>query len=382
MSANKIVVTNVAAFIAAVDPTSATSDYTCIEIESASGDEFVLSSTLNIPPDFTGTSSKRLIIEGNGITIKCAAGGFGNDTALISRKSVSDVKSCSLIFRNINFDCQGNQMTALELYNATDVVIENCRFNNCKTGLILKCIDTAAINNCTATNITAFGFYVGVSELVTNPNPTLRIPAARCNNIIFNNCKVLGSNASSAIGYSLIDAVACELSNCQAKNLLLTGIEFIESIITPNGIKINNFTIFANTPGTTGVKLVMGTGYAVIDGYFAYALGVAGIVVDGSALSNSGVNFPLPHIYVNRLPFLQPSYKFSTVGGIAANSPCNIPQPTGVAVWEFNEVFDGDNIFSAARWNGGFIPYYRYAEFFSESKTILTNAMTINSKPI
>jgi parallel beta-helix repeat protein len=381
MSANKVIVANASALVAAVSA-AATNDTTCIEIALTSDDSLTLTTTLVIPPDFFNTASKRLIIEGNGATIKCPAGGFGINTALISRKSVSDNKACSLIFRNINFDCGGNQMICLELYNASNVIIENCRFNNCKRGLVLKRIDTATVDNCVVNNATEYGFYCGISEIFPLPDPTL---LSKSNNIVFNNCKVVGSSQlqSGCVAWSLNDVQTIELNNIQLYGNVLTGVEYIISNTTVfSNFKINNITIGSLV--STGVKLVMNSGFAQIDGVYI-TVTIGGFVIDASSLILPA-NSTLPHLYVRNIPVLPAGAKFRTTGGVRANSPCDIPQPSNVVVWEFYEVADGDNIWSAARWDDplfpGFIPYYRYAEFFSESKTILTNSMTVNSKPL
>lgn len=160
---------------------------------------------------------------------------------------------------------------------------------------------------------------------------------------------------------------------------MLTGVEHLISNTTVfSNFKINNITIGSLV--STGVKLVMNSGFAQIDGVYI-TVPIGGFVIDASSLILPA-NSTLPHLYVKNTPVLPAGAKFKTTGGVAANSPCDIPQPSNVVVWEFYEVADGDNIWSAARWDLGFIPYYRYAEFFSESKTILTNSMTVNSKPL
>lgn len=364
MSANKIVVTNAAAFVAAI-ASAATNDTTCIEIQLSANDDLILTAPVVIPPDLFANSAKRLIIEGNGVTIRCIVGGFGINTALIGRNSNTDNTSCSFVFRNINFDCIGSQMYCLNLQNATDVIIENCKFNNCKRGLFLKNINTATVNNCVVNNSTEYGFYCDIS-----------------NNIVYNNSKVIGATSSAratCIGWSLNNIQTVELNNSQIQGGIYTGVEYIitQTSVYSN-LKINNITI--NALANTGVKLVMNSGFAQIDGVYLTNL-FAGYVIDASSI-NLPIGSTLPHLYVKNIPLLSSNSTFKTVGGVPANSPCNIPQPSNVVVWEFYEVADGDNIWSAARWDDGYVPYYRYAEFFSESKTILTNAMTINSKPI
>jgi len=363
MSANKIVVTNAAAFVAAI-AAAATNDTTCIEIQLSANDDLILTAPVVIPPDLFANSAKRLIIEGNGVTIKCIVGGFGINTALIGRSSNTDNTSCSFVFRNINFDCISSQMYCLNLQNATDVIIENCKFNNCKRGLFLKNINTATVNNCVVNNSTEYGFYCDIS-----------------NNIVYNNSKVIGATSSATcIGWSLNNVQTVELNNSQIQGGIHIGVEYIitDPIVYSN-FKINNITITALVK-YAGIKLVMNSGFAQIDGVYLTNF-FAGYVIDASSI-NLPTGSTLPHLYVKNIPLLSSNSTFKTVGGVPANSPCNIPQPSNVVVWEFYEVTDGDNIWSAARWDDGYVPYYRYAEFFSESKTILTNAMTINSKPI
>ena len=111
MSVNKYIATNAATFATAVaDMALSNVDYTTISIEQTAGapglggDVLELASTVVIPPNFLGNLSKVLIIEGNGITIRPnTSAGLGTDIPLIKRNNPLDNKSCSIIFRNINF---------------------------------------------------------------------------------------------------------------------------------------------------------------------------------------------------------------------------------------------------------------------------------------
>jgi hypothetical protein len=95
---------------------------------------------------------------------------------------------------------------------------------------------------------------------------------------------------------------------------------------------------------------------------------------------SSVTNYSNPHLYVENIPFMHNNVKFETVGGIILG--CTPAVPSDVVVWDFKEIYDGQNIFSATRWIGGYVPYYRYAEFFNESKKIITNSITVNGNPL
>lgn len=377
MSANKVVVTTVAQFTTAVQ-NAAGNDTTCIDIQ-LSTDILTLNSSLSIPGQFTGNASKRLTIEGNGITINCPPAGFGANVPLITRNTSAVDSSTSLVFRNITFDCGGNQMVALEILNASNVIIENCNFNNCYQGLVLKNVNTAAINNCIANNTRTHGFLCTTGPIQGNI----------CNNIVFTNCKVVGPSAAvgACIGWGFDDTRIVELNNIQLYGGITSGVDYaISNTSIPSAIKVNNITLGTNV--SSGVKLTMNTGFAVIDGVYI------NVPLSSTSWVVNAVSIPLldgatlPHVYVrNVIPSNIPQIgtqptKYRTQGGINPNSPCITTTPSDVVVWEFYEVDFGDSIFFATRWDGGFIPFFRYAEFFSESKTILTNSMTVNSKPL
>jgi len=75
-----------------------------------------------------------------------------------------------------------------------------------------------------------------------------------------------------------------------------------------------------------------------------------------------------PHLYVENVPWISTGTRFETLGASV--------------VWSFNEVAQGENIFTISRWNNGVVPYFYYSEYFNESKGIITNLMKVNNKTI
>jgi hypothetical protein len=395
MSVNKYVATNAATFVNAVANTANSNiDYTTISIEQTAGapgvggDVLELASTLVIPDDFTGLLTKTLIIDGNGVTIRPnTAAGFGTDQPLIKRNSPTDNKSCSIIFKNINFDCRYADMICVQLFNASNVVFENCRFNNAKKGLMLANVNGAFIRDCSAKDITLIGFETTVDPAVANS-------FTRCNNVTYQNCVMtpLATAATGAIGFKSLYAQNIAYYECRTPVEMLYGIYCdsgasagVPNVI--NNLQIRNFSAFGSVNPTallTGAVVYMrlATGFAKIDGL--YITGTGGnstpgmVVVEANAHTATGS--PNPHLYVENLPWIPNSGIFKTEGGIPAGVNCPVTALADVVTWEFKEVYDGRNIFNASRWYGGLIPRHRYAEFFDESKIILTDSLYLNNK--
>jgi hypothetical protein len=391
MSVNKYIATNAATFATAVaDMALSNVDYTTISIEQTAGapglggDVLELASTVVIPPNFLGNLSKVLIIEGNGITIRPnTSAGLGTDIPLIKRNNPLDNKSCSIIFRNINFDCRGAAMTCVELYNATNVIFENCRFLNCKTGLILANINRATVTNCHAENVTFAGF---IDKIATNVNN-------RCNDITYTNCTVKCQEnvAAFVTGFTSYSTARVAYYECATLSLMIYGLYVNQPFMsTPNeinNVQIRNYTGFgvalSSDPAFQGalIYLYMSTGFAKIDGLYITSSGTSSmIVVEGNAYVVA--NYPNPHLYVENVPWLPQNAQFRTQGGIPSGVDCDITPIEDVMTWEFKEIYDGRNIFGAARWYTGLIPRHRYAEFFDESKIILSDSIFVNNKYI
>lgn len=393
MSANKVIVTNAASLAIAVN-NAAGNDTTCISIESVTDDVLQLTSTLIVPPNFTGNFSKSLIIDGNGITLQPATN-FGTNISLVKRNNgnTTDNKGCSLVFRNITFDCRTYPMTALELFNASNVIIENCRFLNCKFGLVMANVNRANIKDCYVENVTSVGFTdttdsaVAVNQINT-----------RCNNITYTNCTVSCNitSASSVTGFSSYATAGLAFYECATPTLMSYGIKFDSAggnFSNPpnviNNVQIRNYSGFGAYNAMIWLYLV--TGFAKVDGLYITG---SGINVSGGMVvveANSYVMYgePNPHLYVENVPWLPTNAIFKTQGGIPAGVQCNVTPLDDVVTWEFKEIYDGRNIFSAGRWADssanptlGLIPRHRYAEFFDESKIIIADSIFVNNKYI
>lgn len=380
MSVNKVIVTNAASLASAVT-NSETNDTTCISIEATTDDVLQLSATLNIPKNFTGNASKTLVIEGNGITLQPASN-LGTNVALIKRNNgiALDNTACSVVIRNINFDCRNYPMYALELASMSNIVIENCKFDNCKVGLSMINVNRAAINNCTAYNVKSAGFMDGVDNLNLNTN---------CTDITYTNCKVtsIDTNPSNIIGFSSYATGGLSYYQCATLGRVGYSIFFDSAGGTGspnspndiNNVQIRNFK--APTADNAIIRLKLSDGFAKIDGLYITSNTVPGFIIDADAyVMPSGI--PNPHLYVENVPYLPNTGKFNTLGGIPSPVNCPVAPPDNVLVWEFKEIYDGRNIFSPARWNNSLIPYYRFASFFDESKIILADSIFVNTKYI
>lgn len=395
MSVNKYVATNAGTFVNAVANTANSNiDYTTISIEQTAGvpglggDVLELTSTLVIPDDFTGLLTRTLIIDGNGVTIRPnVAAGFGTDQPLIKRNSPTDNKACSIIFRNINFDCRNTDMVCVELFNASNVVFENCRFNNAKKGLVMANLNGVFVRDCSANNIKLVGFE-------TTIDPATASPSTRCNNVTYQNCVMipLATAAAGATGFKSFYAQNIAYYECRTPVEMLYGIycDSGSTLGTPNlvnNLQIRNFTAFGSvnpTPSLMGAVIYMRlvTGFAKIDGLYITGTGgnATGGMVVVEANAHTAASSPNPHLYVENLPWIPNTAIFKTEGGIPAGVNCPVTALGDVMTWEFKEVYDGRNIFNSSRWYGGLIPRHRYAEFFDESKIILTDSLYLNNK--
>ena len=387
MSANKVIVANAAALVTAVGNT-ATNDTTCISIESPNTEVLQLTSTLNIPSDFVGNASRTLIIEGNGITLQ-AGNNFGSDVPLVKRNNGFgvDIKTCSVVFRNVYFDCNNHPMTALEIFNSSNVILDNCKFKNCKTAVNMANVNRARISNCSVYNVTSVGFSDGVDASLVNPMISI------CNDITYTNCDVtsLAVNKSNIVGFSSYGTAGLSYYECSTLGRVGNCIKFdsaggnasmigVNAPNTVNNVQIRNFK--APMADSAMIYLYLTDGFVKIDGLYITSTGVpvAGGMVVIEANAYVMTNSPNPHLYVENLPYMPNNAIFKTTGGIPAPVTCPVTPPNDVVTWEFKEIYDGANIFSATRWYNGLIPYYRYAEFFGESKKILTDSISINNK--
>lgn len=377
--ANKVIVTSLATLNAAL-AAAATNSTTCISIELAAGDTLNTPSPIVLPPTL-GNASKKLIIEGNGTRIRPATvAGIPGQSLMMRKNPALDSKACSFIIRNLEFDGRGLTTSGLELCNSTDSIIENCLFYDVVNGLVLRNDYNTTVNNCSVVNHsgnafeTNYGNWVGATPVTT-----------RTSNVTFNGCRHSGFSSSSSYGWYLNVTPGVSMNNSISEGNVLTTVYFdslgYSSVGLPSaGFAVNNFNITNISIASIGsngygIRLRLVDGYAKISGLHTNAPGVL-IYADAYAVAGASN----PHLYVENIPYLDGATKFQTVGGIVIG--CPVPEPSDVVVWEFKEVYDGNTIFGAARWIGGYIPYHRYAEYFQESKKITTNSITVNGNPI
>ena len=379
---NKVIVTSLATLNAAL-VAAATNSTTCISIEVAAGDTLNTPSPIVLPPTL-GNASKKLIIEGNGTRIRPATvAGIPGQSLMMRKNPALDSKACSFIIRDLEFDGRGGTSTntsGLELCNSTDSIIENCLFYDVKNGLVLRNDYNTTVNNCSVVNHsgnafeTNYGDWVGATEINSYTNK-----------VTFNQCRHFGFNASSSYGWYLNLTPGIDMNNSISEGKVLTSVYFdslgYSSVGLPtagfavNNLNITNISIAGVSTVGQGIRLKLADGYAKISGLH---VNTSGILIYADAYAVAGASNP--HLYVENIPYLNNAAKFQTVGGVVVG--CPVPEPSDVVVWEFKEVYDGNTIFGAARWIGGYIPYHRYAEYFQESKKITTNSITVNGNPI
>jgi hypothetical protein len=355
MAATKIIVTNLASFISALS-TASGQDTTCISIELPGPNVLAISSSITLPVSL-GNSKKQLIIEGNGVTIQPTTNaGLGAGVPLMSK--AFNLANTSYVLRDINFDGLASSTTGLDINFSYDVVVDNCSFNNLQDGLTLRTCGNFTVRNCQAKSISNYG-YNFITSIVGS----------------ISNTRFEGKNAGNSIGYNFSQSAGISMYDCTSAGSTNKHIVF-DSL---GNTAINNFSIKNINLGawtSIGIDLALTTGYVKIDGLSTNFGGT--LIKATSYVANTSPN---PHLYVENVPYLVNNALFETTNGVVPG--CNPPVPSDAVVWSFKEVYtNGIDLFSASRWVGGLIPYYRYSEVFDESKTIVTNYMKVNSNII
>lgn len=353
MAANRITVTNQLEFQQALNNASSI-PRSCIEITN---DVIELTSPLILPKSLNAMS-KRFIINGNGATIRPAA----NVTlpALIQRLPTNQTEALNVMqsqafhFNDIMFDGAGRTTIGLDLSCTYGASIENCSFKSCQTGVHLRFALMTRVINCLANGIsgTAFiadkGNWTGASSSNSQSNHTR-----------FEQCRVFNVQGAYA-AFAMYAASGMVLDQCISEGGQPNYHVFFDSqgsTVVKDFVMRN--THLESTATIAGIKLRLATGYATIsDLYSQYDM----VLIDAEAATG------YPHVYVKNVPWLTGGTQFKTLG-------------TAV-IWSFEEVYQADQLFTTGKWVGGVIPYYRYNEFFNQSKQIITNSMKVNNNTI
>jgi hypothetical protein len=351
MAATKIIVTTPGTLQTALN-TAGSQDVSCISIELSGPNVITLSTPLILPTNLGNTSGK-LIIEGNGVTIRT---NFGGGTAMMSKAASPNLVSFTI--RDINFDGMGFGASGLNIDSSIDTVIDNCRFYSLSDGLTLTNSNYFTIRNCQAKSINNFGYNITQS-----------------NSGSISNSRFEGFAAGNSVGFYIRLSNAVSMYDCSSSGSTYSHIVF-ESAgnVNTNSFSVKNITLGPSS--NAAISLALTTGYVKFDGINA---NFGGILIRAVAyVANTSPN---PHLYVENVPFLANNTLFETTNGIVPG--CNPSTPSDAVVWSFKEVYtNGTDLFSASRWVSGLIPYYRYSEVFDESKTIVTNYMKVNSNII
>lgn len=361
MAATKIIVTNLASFISALN-TASNQDTTCISIELPGPNVLNLSNTITLPT-VLGNTRNQLIIEGNGVTIRPGNPNTWSGSNIPLMNRASSATNTSYIIKDINFE--GPNCSGLFLNNCIDSVIDNCRFFSMSKGLVLTSCNNFTIKNCQAQSVSTYGYEI------TNSNVGS-----------LNNTKFIASssNNSSSIGYYIYQSNAVSMYDCSSLGVSNKHIEFNSNGNTSvNSFAIKNINL--EDWLSIGIDLSLSTGYVKIDGLNTQYSGTSG---DKPLINTSSFTLPsspYPHLYVENIPYLTNSVKFQTLGGVLPN--CSVVPSGNVVVWSFKEVYvNGGDVFAPGKWVQSLIPYYRYSEVFDESKTIVTNYMKVNTNII
>ena len=192
MAATKIIVTTPGTLQTALN-TAAAQDVSCISIELSGPNVITLSTPLVLPTNLGNTSNK-LIIEGNGVTIRT---NFGGGTAMMSK--ATSVNLISLIIRDINFDGMGFGASGLNIDSTIDTVIDNCRFYSLSDGLTLTNSSSFTVRNCQAKSINNFGYKITQS-----------------NSGSISNSRFEGFNINNSIGFYITLSNAISMYDCSS----------------------------------------------------------------------------------------------------------------------------------------------------------------------
>jgi hypothetical protein len=356
-------------------------------------------------------ASGKLVIQGNNSTILAKA----NQTLPLLSRTLSNTSTTAdlknqIVINDLNFNGTNAGATVsglegLRIEGASNVIINNCNFNNLGEGLILGCVQTAHVNDCIVKDIYSTG-YTTTSTVSWNSAAPFDLLSTYSRNITFNKCtsnlkdnglygfyieKTANAVLNDCIGTSAGEIVHHVFFDSQG-GLLSTGNELINNFNVYN-ITLNSAVKDADPCGNPPSGLYLASlirikaagsstasgSYAKIDGLHLHPNVSSSLVINAS--SATGFN----DLYVYNVPYLNGGSQFATDGGFnISNVNCSTP-PTAGTIWEFKETFDATNIFSSTRWYNSIGPFYRFADnfsFSSRSKNYLTNFMRINNKTV
>lgn len=352
MAANTVVVTNQAQFQAALN-SAVNSPISCIIIDD---DIIELTSPLLLPKTLN-CRGKRLVIEGRGATI---APNVGNTLpALMTRTPASQteaknvMQSHSFIFKDITFDGRGGG-TGLDLSATFASSIENCTFQALTDGLHLRFCLMTQVTNCLGVGISSRAFIADMGNWSGASNSN-----SQSNHSRFQQCRVFNSQNAYA-AFAMYASSGMTLDQCISEGASPNYHVYFDSL---NATVVKDFTMrntHVESPALiAGIKLKLAGGIAKISGVYSQ---YDQVLIDAEASSG------YPHVHIDDTPWLTSGSQFKTLG-------------TAV-IWSFNEMIEGDTIFATSRWVGGVIPFYRYSEFFRQSKGIITDSMKVNNNTI
>lgn len=355
MAANRVTVSTQAEFQQALN-NAGTSPISCIDIVN---DVIELTSPLIIPKTLNAPS-KRLIINGNGATIKPANTLTGTIPALIMRQAANQnealniMQSQSFHFNDIMFDGRGVATVGIDLAATYGSSVINCSFKSLQTGLHLRFGLMARVVNCLANAITGSAFVADMGNWTGANNVN-----SQSNHTRFEQCRVFNLQGAFA-AFAIYAASGIVLDQCISEGNRPNYHVFFDS---KGSTVVKDFTMrnthLESVATIAGIRLRLAGGYATIsDVYSQYDM----VLIDAEAATG------YPHVYVKNVPWLTGGTQFKTTG-------------TAV-VWSFEEMYQPEQLFNTTRWVGGVIPFYRYNEFFNQSKQIITNSMKVNNKTI
>lgn len=355
MAANVVNVSTQAEFQQALNNAS-TTPISCINIIN---DTIELTAPLTLPKTLRATS-KRLIINGNGATIKPANTLTGTIPALIIRQAANQsealntMQSQSFHFNDLLLDGRGVAISGIDLAATYASSINNCSFKSSQFGLYLRFGLMTRVINCLSNGITGSAFVADKGNWTGANNVN-----SQSNHTRFEQCRVFNLQSAFA-AFAIYASSGIVLDQCISEGNQPNYHIFFDS---QGSTVVKDFTVrnthIESVATVAGIKVRLAGGYATLsDIYSQYDM----VLIDAEAATG------YPHLYVKNIPWLTSGTQFKTTG-------------TAV-IWSFEETFQPDTLFNASRWVGGVIPFYRYSEFFNQSKRILTNSMRVNNNTI
>lgn len=352
MAANTINVTNQTQLQTALS-SAANQPITCINITN---DLIQINASLTLPKTLFAPG-KTLIINGNGATIQPIGASLGT---LMSRipvnqsEATGSMDSCRFIIKDLTFNGKTGVGTGIDLGASTGSVIENCTFKSLTSGVIARYSRLTRIINCVANGIGGVAFQIDKGNWAGST--TTNSQSGHCR---IEQCRVVYGNGSYA-GVAVYASTGVEVNQCVMEGGSTQYHIFYDSYGNENvkSFFVNNVEF--NIPASiAAVKLKLAAGYAKVSG-IQTDMDMTLVAAEAAA--------GYPHLYVENIPFISSGTKFETMGA--------------AVVWSFNEVYQGDQIFNVSRWTNGVVPYYRYSEYFNQSKAIITDSMKVNNNTI